>query len=133
MKVEFRDLAKLAEERFGEAFAAAGDNAFSLAVDDLRLEFFIMSGDPVFAFVRVKVLDLADVRRPGDFAKNALAGNFFWSATRGATLYVGADNALYACERRPIDELFDGDGLAQCVDDFGETVADWQERSALYA
>ena len=56
-----------------------------------------------------------------------------WSATRGATLYVGTDNALYACERRPIDELFDGDGLAQCVDDFGETVADWQERSALYA
>ena len=110
MKVEFRDLAKLVEERCRGGFAAAGDNAFSLAVDDLRLEFFSMAGE-----------------------KNALAGNFFWSATRGATLYVGADNALYACERRPIDELFDGDGLAQCVDDFGETVADWQERSALYA
>jgi hypothetical protein len=133
MKVEFRDLANLAEERYRGGFAAAGDNSFSLTVDDLRLEFFSLAGDPVFAFVRVKVLDLADVQRPGDFAKNALAGNFFWGATRGATLYVGSDNALYACERRPIDELFDGDGLAQCVDDFGETVADWLERSALYA
>ena len=133
MKVEFKDLAKLAEERCRGGFAAVGDNAFSLAVDDLRLEFFSLAGDPVFAFVRVKVLDFADVLRPGDFAKNALAGNFFWSATRGATLYVGADNALYASERRPIDELFDGDGLARCVDEFGETVADWLERSALYA
>ena len=132
MKVEFRDLAKLAEERYGDAFAAAGDGAFSLAVDDMRLDFFSLAGDPGFALVRVKVLDLADVQRPGDFAKNAIAGNFFWGATRGATLYVGADNALYASERRPLDELFDGDGLAQCVDDFGETVADWLERSALY-
>ena len=133
MKVEFRDLAKLAEERYSGGFAAAGDGSFSLAVDDMRLEFSRMAGDPVLTFVRVKVLDLADLRRAGDFAKNALAGNFFWGATRGATLYVGEDNALYACERRPLDELFDGDGLAQCVDDFGETVADWLERSALYA
>ena len=132
MTVEFRDLAKLAEERCRGGFAAAGDDAFSLALDDMRLEFFSASGDPAFAFVRVKVLDLADVRRAGDFAKNALAGNFFWSATRGATLYIGADNALYACERRPIDELFDGEGLSLCIDDFGETVEDWLERSALY-
>ena len=133
MKVEFRDLASMAENRYGEAFASGGDGAFSLALDDVRLEFFCMAGDPSFAFVRAKILDLADIPRPGDFAKNALAGNFFWGATRGATLYVGADNALYASERRPIDELFDGDGLARCVDEFGETVADWLERSALYA
>jgi hypothetical protein len=83
--------------------------------------------------VKVKVLSLGDVPRRGAFARAALAGGFFWGGTRGATLSVGADDALYLTERRAVDELSDGDALDACLDEFALTAADWRERSRLYA
>ena len=133
MNETFEDFAALAESRYGGAYASGGGGLFSVALETVTVEFLRASGDPADAIVRARILDLADVPRAGDFAKAALAGNFFWSGTRGATLSVGADNALYATERRLLDELCDGDGLAQCLDDFAETALDWRERSALYA
>lgn len=133
MNMTFEDLSALAESRYGEAFASGGESVFSLAVDAGAVEFLRAAGDPAVAVVRAKVLDLADVPRAGDFAKAALAGNFFWNGTRGATLSIGVDNALYATERRPLDELSDADGIAQCLDEFSDAIFDWRERSALYA
>ena len=133
MNETFEDLSALAEARCGAAYASGRDGFFSVADETLTVEFFRAAGDPAAAAVRARLLDLAEVPRAGDFAKAALAGNFFWSGTRGATLSVGADNALYATERRLLDELCDGDGLAQCLDDFAGTARDWRERSALYA
>ena len=133
MNFDFDQLKTYAAERLPEAFTPEGDGAFALALDGIVLHFVSASGDPAAAIVRAKILDLADVPRAGDFAKAVLAGNFFWSGTRGATLSIGGDNALYATERRPLDELANADGLAQCLDDFSATIADWQERSALYA
>ena len=132
MNMTFEDLSALAESRYGEAFASGGENVFSLSVEAGPVEFFRAAGDPALAVVRAKVIDLADVPRAGGLAMAALAGNFFWGGTRGATLSVGADSALYATERRPLDELADADGLARCLDDFSGIVADWRERSALY-
>ena len=133
MNVTFEDLSALAESRYGEAFSSQDGGVFSLAIDDGAFAFFRAAGDSAYAFVRAKVLSMDGVRRAGDFATAVLAGNFFWSGTRGATLSVGTDNVLYATERRPLDELADADGLAQCLDDFRETISDWRERSALYA
>jgi hypothetical protein len=133
MNVTFEDISAMAESQYGEAFSPQGDGAFSLAIDEGTVAFFRAAGDPASAFIRAKVLSMNEVRRAGDFAKAVLAGDFFWSGTRGATLSVGTDNALYATERRLLDEIADADGLAQCLDDFGETISDWRERSALYA
>ena len=133
MNTTFEEFSALAESQYGEAFAPGDGGFFSIAGEAGIVEFAHAAGDPASAIVRVKVLDMADVPRAGDFAKAALSGNFFWSGTRGATLSVGADNALYASERRPLDELCDSEGLAKCLDDFVAIVVDWQERSALYA
>ena len=133
MNATFEDLSAFAESQYGEAFASGGSGCFTLAADVGPVAFVHAATDFSAAIVRAKVLDLADVPRAGDFAKAALAGNFFWSGTRGATLSVGDDNALYATERRPVEELCDAEGLAQCIDEFSKAVMDWRERSALYA
>ena len=133
MNETFEDLSALAESRYGEAFSSQGDAVFSVTIDEGAVAFFRAAGDPASAFVRARILSMDDVRRAGDFANAVLAGNFFWGGTHGATLSVGTDNSLYATERRLLDELADADGIAQCLDDFGETISDWRERSALYA
>ena len=133
MTTDFNDLKTLAAERWPEAFASEGDSAFALVSGDFAIRFAALPGDSDSALVRAKILDLADVPRAADFATAALAGNFFWGGTRGATLSVGADNALYATERRLLDELADADSLEACVGDFARTADDWKERSALYA
>ena len=73
------------------------------------------------------------VPRAADFARAAIAGNFFWGGTRGATLSVAADDALYLTERRLAEELVGEEALEDCIRDFALTVRDWRERSRLYA
>ena len=134
MTTDFNDLKTLAAERYPAAFAAGEGDVFSLAVDGTTFEFFRAPGDPEGdVYVRARVLSLDDVPRAGDFAKAAIAGNFFWSGTRGATLSVGPDNALYLTERRDADELSADGALEQCLADFLLSIGDWKERSALYA
>lgn len=135
MTYDFESLKIWAQERFGGDFADGGSNAFSVALaDGGAVEFFHAAGEPEGeVFVRAKVLELDEVARPGDFAKSVLGGNYFWSGTRGATLSVGTDGALWLTERRAIDELSDAEGFNRCLGDFADTVSDWRERSALYA
>ena len=135
MTFDFESLKTMAQERCGEAFADGGPKAFSVVLEDGdAVEFFRPGWAPEgVVCVRAKVLDLDAVGRPGDFAKSVLGGNFFWSGTRGATLSVGADGGLWLTERRGIEELADAESLGRCLEDFAETVADWRERSALYA
>jgi hypothetical protein len=132
MNGSFEDLEAAARSRFPEAFASAGDGAFALEADGIRIVFARLPGEPSTALVRARVLEMAEVPRAGDFAKAALAGNFFWGGARGATLSVGPDGALHLTERRPLDELADAEGLEGCIADFAESAADWRERSALY-
>ena len=133
MTASFQEFKERAAEWWPDAFVAEGDDVFALAFDGFALRFAALPGDPAATLVRARVLDLADVPRASDFAKAALAGNFFWGGTRGATLSVGADGVLYATERRPLDELGDADVLRTCVADFARTAADWRGRSELYA
>lgn len=133
MNGSFEDLEAAARTRFPDAYASAGDGAFALESDEgMRIVFARLPGEPSTALVRARVLELSEVPRAADFAKAALAGNFFWSGARGATLSVGSDEALYLTERRPLDELADAEGLEGCIADFAESAIDWQERSALY-
>ena len=132
MTASFQDFQARAAEWWPDAFVAEGDDVFALASDGFALRFAALPGDSAATLVRARVLDLADVPRAADFAKAALAGNFFWGGTRGATLSVGADGALYATERRTFEELGDADSLKACVADFARTAADWRGRSALY-
>ena len=133
MASSFTEFAAEARERHAGAFAAAERDAFSIATEAGAIEFIHAAGDPVGAVVRARVLDMGQVPRAGAFAKAALAGNFFWSGTGGATLSVGADNALWLTERRLLDELAFEGGLEQCLEDFSATVFAWRERSGLYA
>lgn len=134
MEAEFDDVRRVAAERWPDAFAEAGDDCFTLDAGAFRADFFRVPGAPDGEVcVRAKVLDLDAVARPGDFAKAALAGNFFWGGTRGATLSVGVDGALWLTERRGAAALADPTGLEECLTDFALTINDWRERSRLYA
>ena len=132
MDAQFEDVRRLAEERFPEQFAAGPDNFFSLALEGLPLEFFRIPGEAEVT-VRARLLSLDEIRQPEDFARSALSGNFFWEGTRGATLAVSADNALYLTERREAGDLATQEGLDACIEDFTLTARDWRARSALYA
>ncbi len=133
MNTDFEDIRALARARYGGAFAEAGEGIFSVTTEELTVFFVRLPGDSAFVLVRAHVLSMNDVPRRGAFAKAALAGGFFWGGTRGATLSVGKDDALYLTERRAADELSTGDALDTCLEDFARSAQDWRERSRLYA
>ena len=133
MEKDFTDLMNCAQAQYPEAFSPQEDGGFVLAFEGLAIAFVPIPVEPEMLYVRARVLNISSVGRPGDFAKAAIAGNFFWGGTRGATLSVGEDNALYLTERRAANEFADEEALAQCVRDFELTVGDWRERSELYA
>ena len=133
MSIEFDDFKAMAQNLCGDAFIRGERNCFSIATELGPVEFFHTAGVPTMVQVRAKVIDLDEIQRPGDFAQAALAANFFWSGTNGATLSVSEDNALYATERRLLAEIAEADDLRSCLADFFDTVATWRERSELYA
>ena len=132
MSISFDDVASLAESRYRDAFVRGEGNSFSLLEDGRQIDFFQVPGEPAMSVIRARVLSITDIPRAADFAKACIAGNFFWSGTRGATLSISADNMLYLTERRPLDELADVDGLDACLENIMQAITDWQERSALY-
>ena len=133
MNTDFRDLEELAKNRFGEVFVPGGYNSFSLLLDSGTINFFHANGDSEGnVFIRAKILDISELRRPGEFAKAALAGNFFWSGTSGATISAD-DDAFYLTERRSLDEFADDESLMNSLDEFSSALTDWRERSVLYA
>ncbi|MBQ6669722.1 MAG: type III secretion system chaperone [Deltaproteobacteria bacterium] len=133
MNEEFGDVKKLAAEKFPGQFSSNEEMLFTLTMDGLTVHMFGLPGDPFTVCVRTRVLSMDTVPRAADFARAAIAGNFFWGGTRGATLSVAADDALYLTERRLAEELVGEEALEDCIRDFALTVRDWRERSRLYA
>ncbi|MBP5674140.1 MAG: type III secretion system chaperone [Victivallales bacterium] len=132
MNTSFEDVASLAESRYRDAFVRGAGNSFSLLEDGRQIDFFQVPGELATSVVRARVLSIANMLRAADFAKACIAGNFFWSGTRGATLSISEDDVLYLTERRPLDELADADGFDACLENIMQAITDWQERSALY-
>lgn len=132
MTADFNQLMIFAQAKYADGFTRIGDGEFAVSTDSFVLHFASLPGNPAMVLIRTRILGMDDVRRAEDFAKAVLAGNFFWSGSRGATLSVGEDGGLYLTERRMADELADAEGLEACIDEFTETVGDWRERSELY-
>ncbi|MBR0460039.1 MAG: type III secretion system chaperone [Victivallales bacterium] len=133
MNTDFRDFEEHSRSRFGERFVPGEYDSFMLVLDSGVISFFRANGDPDGnVFIRAKIVDISELRRPGDFAKAALAGNFFWSGTDGATISAD-DEAFYLTERRLLDEFMDDESFMNCLSDFSSILADWRERSVLYA
>ena len=79
------------------------------------------------------VASLGAMKCPDGFAEEALAGNFFWSGTDGATLsYNEAENAFYLTDRFDDDAFSDDDAFEAYVAGFMRTVVDWRGRLAVY-
>lgn len=128
----FTDFKALLKALHPDAAELSG-NTISIDLGSARLLFTPVPNDPASMIMRARVLKLADVPRAGEFAKAVLEGNFFWHATRGATLSIGPDDALYLTERRLFAEFPDQAALEESIDDFASTITDWQIRSSLYA
>ena len=85
------------------------------------------------AFCRAFVASLGEMKCPDGFAEDALAGNFFWSGTNGATLSYNEDeNAFYLTDRFDDDAFSDDDAFESYVAGFMRSVMDWRERLAIY-
>ena len=109
------------------------DGVLFLTMDSISISIVPVPSDPGAVMFRLKVLELKDIGRPGEFAKAALKGNFFWSGTNGATLSVGNDNALYLTERRYFDEFVNAQSIERCLNELAYSVNDWRMRGQTYA
>lgn len=109
------------------------DGILAVPLDDLVLSIAKEPGDADSLIFRMRVLQLSELKRVGAFATAALAGNFFWSGTNGATLSVGPDDALFLTERRSLEEFNDIAELQACFEDYARAVNAWRIRGQLYA
>ena len=126
-------LSEMASEMWTEKAVSADDIGFVLELGDVKMSFFSHDGLPNTAFCRAVVASLGEMKCPDGFAEEALAGNFFWSGTNGATLsYNEADNAFYLTDRFDDDAFSNEDAFETYVADFMRTIMDWRERLAIY-
>ena len=126
-------LSEMASEMWTEKAVSADDIGFVLELGDVKMSFFSHDGLPNTAFCRAVVASLGEMKCPGEFAEEALAGNFFWSGTNGATLsYNEADNAFYLTDRFDDNAFSNEDEFETYVAGFMRTVMDWRERLAIY-
>ncbi len=132
MRIDFHEFTSLLKELRPDA-AELQHGVISLALDERTLTFVHAPDDPDSVLIRTRVLSLSELSQPGEFAKAALSGNFFWHATRGAKLSVGSDDVVYLSENRLLEELSDPDSIISAIEDFMDTVTDWQIRSRIYA
>ncbi|MBR6324731.1 MAG: type III secretion system chaperone [Victivallales bacterium] len=126
-------LAEMAAGMWTEQAVSTDDIGFVLELGDVRMSFFAHDDLPGTAFCRAAVATLGGMKCPGGFAEEALAGNFFWSGTDGATLsYNEAENAFYLTDRFDDDAFSDDDAFEAYVAGFMRTVMDWRGRLAVY-
>ena len=133
MTSNLEKLGEMASEMWTEKAVSAYDIGFVLELGDVKMSFFSHDGLPNTAFCRAVVASLGEMKCPDGFAEEALAGNFFWSGTNGATLsYNEADNAFYLTDRFDDDAFSNEDAFETYVAGFMRTVMDWRERLAIY-
>ena len=72
-------LSEMASEMWTEKAVSADDIGFVLELGDVKMSFFSHDGLPNTAFCRAVIASLGEMKCPGEFAEEALAGNFFWS------------------------------------------------------
>ena len=126
-------LAEMASGMWTERAVSTDDIGFVLELGDVKMSFFSHDGLPKTAFCRAVVASLGEMKCPDGFAEAALAGNFFWSGTNGATLsYNEAENAFYLTDRFDDDAFSDDDAFESYVAGFMRSVMDWRERLAIY-
>lgn len=133
MTSNLEKLGEMASEMWTEKAVSADDIGFVLELGDVKMSFFSHDGLPNTAFCRAVIASLGKMKCPGEFAEEALAGNFFWSGTNGATLsYNEAENAFYLTDRFDDDAFSNEDAFETYVAGFMRTVMDWRERLAIY-
>ncbi len=114
--------------------AGLDENGIMLVpVEGMTISLIDLPNDPTSLLMRMRVLSLDDLKRPGDFAKAVLAGNFFYQGGRGTAMTIGEDNCLYFTECRLIETLLTAEAVENRFTDLLEAANDWRMRSRLYA
>ena len=133
MTSNLEKLGEMASEMWTEKAVSTDDIGFVLELGDVKMSFFSHDALPNTAFCRACIASLGETKCPDDFAEAALAGNFFWSGTNGATLSYNEDeNAFYLTDRFDDDAFSDDDAFETYIAGFMRTVMDWRERLAIY-
>ncbi len=93
-----------------------------------RIFFILPEEDPETVLCRAAVGPIAGTAHPAHFLRAALAANRFWTATRGATLSLGADDVLYLTARYDDAAFAAEDALGNAVESFTDVLLAWRER-----
>ncbi len=132
MQLEIEDVYAIIKANYPGAGVDA-DGIMLVPYEGMTISFVDLPNDPTSLLIRMKVLSLDSLKRPGDFAKAVLAGNFFYQGGRGTAMTVGEDNCLYLTECRLIESLLTQEAVDKCFAEYVETANGWRMRSRLYA
>ncbi len=106
---------------------------FTLNVQDAWLVFFAPNIETAPVYCRALIGNFGNNECPGDFAEAALAANFFWRATEGATLSLNEqENAVYLTDRFDEEAFEDEKAFTDYIITFLRNVYDWQLHLANY-
>ena len=126
-------LAAMATQIWSPQTIVSDEIGFILDFEDMPVSFFAKANVIGVAFCRTAIASLGETKCPPEFAEAALAGNFFWGGTNGATLsYNESENAFYLTDRFDDGAFSDEKIFESYVDDFCRTVLDWRMRLAVH-
>ena len=126
-------LADIAVGIASEEAVEINEVGFTLNVQDVQLMFFAPDIKTAPVYCRALIGNLGNSECPGDFAEAALAANFFWRATEGATLSLNEqENAVYLTDRFDEGAFEDEKAFTDYINTFLRNVYDWQLHLANY-
>ena len=106
---------------------------FTLNAQDAQLMFFAPNTETAPVYCRALIGNFGNSECSGDFAEAALAANFFWRATEGATLSLNEqENAVYLTDRFDEEAFEDEKAFTDYINTFLRNVYDWQLHLANY-
>ncbi|MCR5380303.1 MAG: type III secretion system chaperone [Lentisphaeria bacterium] len=133
MTSNLEKLAAMAAQIWSPQTVISDEIGFILDLEDTPISFFAKTNMNGVAFCRTAIASLGETKCPDGFAEAALAGNFFWSGTNGATLsYNEAENTFYLTDRFDDNAFEDESAFESYVVDFMRTIMDWRARLSVY-
>ncbi len=133
MTSELEKLAAMAAQIWSPEAVFADEIGFALEFDETVLSFFAQDDESGISYCRACITSLGGRKCPSAMAEAALAGNFFWSGTNGATLsYNKEDKAFYLTDRFEDGAFVEEDVFEAYVNGFLRNLQDWRDRFSVY-
>ena len=102
----------------------------SSMIDGVTIDYALTGGEEEEVIMRTVIGPLEGRRNTDALLEEALAGNFLWQGTNGATLSIDGEGRLMLTDRRSLLDFGDEDGEFVLENEFFRTAAEWRGRLA---